>query len=120
MNTRYRLAYHRRFIGVALGTSLAGCATAPGTTSQTPAPTTNAVYAAAVALTAADTLALQYVVLPLCGPTHAKPLCSEASITTQIKSAAQTAHDAVRAAEKSGDATAAQAAVAKLEALTPK
>ena len=90
------------------------------------------VYAAATALAAADTLAIQYVTLPLCGPTHAKPLCSEASVSAQIKQAAQAAHDAVKAAEKTaadpnappGAMTAAlaaaNAAIAALMSLTPK
>jgi hypothetical protein len=56
---------------------LAGCAT-PGGTQTT-------VYADATALTAADDAAIQYVTLPLCGPTHPAPLCSEAAISAQIK-----------------------------------
>ena len=47
--------------------------------------TEKGVYSAAVALTAADQVAIQYVVLPLCGPTHPKPLCSEAAVSAQIR-----------------------------------
>lgn len=81
----------------------------------------NDVYAAAVALTAADNVALQYVTMPLCGPTHAKPLCSEAAVSAKIKTAAQTAHDAVKAAEGGqGTLDAARAAVTALINATPK
>lgn len=105
---------------------LTGCADRGGATS-----TVNDVYAAAVALTAADNVALQYVTLPLCGPTHPKPVCSEAAVSTQIKSAAQKAHDAVKAAEAaeankasidaiSAATNAARAAINELIKVTPK
>lgn len=100
------------------GLAVSGCTSAGGATNAQ-----NDVYAAAVALTAADNVALQYVTLPLCGPTHAKPLCSEAAVSAKIKAAAQTAHDAVKAAEKSGNAgslAAARAAIAALINVTPK
>lgn len=101
-------------VAALVGLAVSGCSTTGQPAAQTGA------YATAVALTAADNVAMQYVTLPICGPTHAKPLCSEASVSAQIKAAAQTAHDAVRAAEKSGDAGAAQAAVAALVSITPK
>lgn len=87
--------------------------------------TEKGVYSAAVALTAADQVAIQYVVLPLCGPAHPKPACSEAAVTAKIKAAAQSAHDAVKAAEAAppGDTAslaAANAAIAVLVSLTPK
>jgi hypothetical protein len=81
----------------------------------------NTISGVEVALTAADQLALQYVTLPLCksgGPT----LCSQVTVSTQVKSAAQLAYTAVKDAEASGasaDLTTAQAAVAKLSALVP-
>lgn len=97
---------------------LSGCGSGSGDTQK-------GVYSAAVALTAADQAAIQYVVLPLCGPTHPKPACSEAAVTAKIKSAAQSAHDAVKAAEAAppGDTaalSAANAAIAALVSLTPK
>lgn len=85
-------------------------------------PTVTSVYGAAIALTAADQVALQYVTLPLCGPAHPAPACSQPAITARIKASAQAAHDAVKAAEKSGDnasLAAANAAVAALVAITP-
>jgi hypothetical protein len=102
---------------IALGglLALSGCASTAGPS--------QGVYAAAVALTAADTAALQYVILPLCGPTHPKPLCSEANVSAQIKAAAQQAHDMIKVAELAGDtATLAQAnaAVGHLVEITPK
>lgn len=131
MNLRIRRDHLTRHPGTIAGSllcaatlalMLSGCGT--GTTS-----TEKGVYSAAIALTAADQIALQYIVLPLCGPTHAKPACSEAAVSAKIKSAAQDAHDAVKAAEKSvkDGATdspaylaAANAAIAALVALTPK
>ena len=95
---------------------LTGCADKGGATS-----TVNDVYALAVALTAADNVAFQYVTLPLCGPTHPKPVCSEAAVSAQIKSAAQTAHDAVKAAEaNTALIDAARAAINELIKVTPK
>jgi hypothetical protein len=94
---------------------LSGCAST-GTTQTT-------VYSAANALTAADDVATKYVTLPLCGPTHPAPLCSDAAITAQIKSYAQKAHDAVKAAEAAGDSATlatANAAIAALVSVTPK
>ncbi len=81
----------------------------------------NDVYAVAVALTTADNIAIRYVTLPLCGPTHAKPLCSEAAVSAKIKAAAQRAHDAVKAAEANpGLLSAAQTAVDDLAKTTPQ
>jgi len=91
---------------------LAGCATSTQTTT---------VSGLEVALTAADQLALQYVTLPLCtsgGPA----LCSQATVSAQIKAASLAAYTAVKAAEKSGasaDLTAAQDALTALSALVP-
>lgn len=85
--------------------------------------TTTGVYTAAVALTAADRAAIQYVTLPLCGPTHPKPLCSEPAVSAEIKRAAQVAHDAVKKAEMAGDnasLAAANAAIVALAEVTPK
>lgn len=90
------------------------------TSCSNPPPAGNAVYAVAVALTAADNVAIRYVTMPLCGPTHPKPLCSEAAVTAKIKTNAQMAHDAVKAAEaKTGTVDAAQAAVDVLVKSTP-
>jgi hypothetical protein len=87
----------------------------------TPAAKDNGVYAVAVALTAADNTALRYVTLPLCGAAHPKPMCSEADVTAKIKTAAQAAHDAVKAAETNpGALGAAEAAVQALVSVTPK
>jgi hypothetical protein len=95
---------------------LTGCADKGGATS-----TVNDVYAVAVALTAADNVALQYVTLPLCGPTHPKPVCSEAAVSAQIKVKAQQAHDAVKAAEaNTALIDAARAAINDLIKVTPK
>jgi hypothetical protein len=101
---------------IALGglLALSGCASTAGPS--------QGVYAAAVALTAADTAALQYVTLPLCGPTHPAP-CSNAAISAQIKAAAQQAHDMIKVAELAGDAATlaqANAAVGHLVEITPK
>ncbi len=114
---------HARHPGAIVGAAalvlmLSGCGTSNTSTEK-------GVYSAAIALTAADQAALQYVVLPLCGPTHPKPVCSEAAVSAKIKSAAQSAHDAVKAAEAAppGDTaalSAANAAIAALVALTPK
>lgn len=113
-----------KIFGAILITALAGqllitgCTNAGGKTAADPQ---KAIYAVAVALTAADTVALHYVTLPLCGPTHAKPMCSEASVSKQIKANAQAAHDAVVAAEiGKGTLDAAQAAVDALVKSTPQ
>lgn len=80
-----------------------------------------AIAASEVALTAADQLALQYVTLPLCksgGPA----LCSQASISAQIKAQAQNAYNAIQAAKQnptSASAAAAAAAVSLLQGLVP-
>lgn len=95
--------------------ALAGCKGAPN--AQT------SVYAAANALAAADNVAITYVTLPLCSPTHPAPLCSTALISGQIKSDAQKAHDAVKAAELAGDSASlavANAAISLLVNDTPK
>jgi hypothetical protein len=110
---------------------LAGCApgqfAGAGSTGSLPRAeaggTQTTVYAAATALTAADDAAIQCVTLPLCGPTHPAPLCSEAAISAQIKGFAQKAHDAVKAAETGGDSAslaAANAAISVLVGATPK
>lgn len=117
---------NKNWLGIALATATAalvmsGCSPQQG--GPAAGTTQKGVLAAAVALTAADNVALQYVILPLCGPTHPKPLCSEAAISAQIKSAAQTAHDAVKGAEMAGDnasVAAANAAIAALVKITPK
>jgi hypothetical protein len=88
--------------------------------SSTQSPST-AIAASEVALTAADQLAIQYVTLPLCGPTAPK-LCSSASISAQIKTQAQNAYNAIQAAKAnptSAAAAAAAAAVSELQALVP-
>jgi hypothetical protein len=100
---------------------LVGACSATGTPST--GTTQTGVYAAAVALTAADNTAMQYVTLPLCGPTHPASVCSNAATTAQIKLYAQQAHDAVRAAEAGGDSAsvaAANAAISLLVSATPK
>jgi len=72
-------------------------------------------------LTAADILALQYTSRPVC-PTGA-PICADPAIKLQIKAAAQTAYDSVKAAEadaaagKTVDFTASTAAMTALQDL---
>ena len=104
-------------IAALAGLALSGCSSTSSGGTQT------TVYAAATALTAADDAAIQYVTLPLCGPTHPAPLCSDAATTTKIKAYAQQAHDAVKAAEAGGDSAslaAANAAISLLVNATPK
>lgn len=98
---------------------LAGLALSSCTSNPTPpgslltglnSKTQTGVDAAVIALTEADRVALAYTTMPQCGPTHAKPLCSEAPAIVQIKNYGQKAHDAVVQARKSGnDATLATA-----------
>lgn len=91
--------------------ALAGC--------QTPAQTT--VAEVAVALTGADQAALRYAELPRC-PQSAGVLCSDGAKVAQIKTAAQTAYDAVKTAEASGaagDRALAVSAVGALSVLIP-
>lgn len=110
-----------KIAGAILIATLAGLIAGGCTPGSKPPPAENAVYAVAVALTSADTIALRYVTLPLCGSTHPKPLCSEAAVTAKIKANAQVAHDAVVAAEANpGALPAAQAAVDVLVKSTPK
>ena len=81
------------------------------------------VAALEVALTIADTLALNYVRLPSC-PT-ATPACSVPATKQAIKDDAQKAHDAVKVLRSSSAAGApaafavAQAALATLQASVP-
>lgn len=80
---------------------------------------------AAVALTVAEATALHYVTLPVCpsGSMNLAPngtLCSQPSITGQIKVADNAAFVAVKAAEADPTAVgAAYAAIAALTTLTP-
>lgn len=100
-------------IWVALGFLLWGCASS--------AQSQPGLREAIQALTAAEDRAYSYVILPLCGPTHAPP-CSDAMVTAKIKIAAQTAHDAVKGAELAGDAGSLAIAndrIAVLVAATP-
>ncbi len=84
------------------------------------------VAASGTALAAADTLAMQYVTLPLCpGSAAVSPsgtLCSQAIISAKIKNAAAQAYTAYKAYEANpSDAlnTAAVQAVTELLALIP-
>ena len=84
------------------------------------------VAMAGTGLTATDTLALHYVTLPVCpaGATTMPDgtLCSNPSISAQIKSAAQEAFDAYNAYEANPSAalqTAVEQAIAKLAGLIP-
>ena len=82
-----------------------------------PAQTT--VAQVAVALTAADQVALQYVDLPRC---PAAPACSDPATVARIKDAAAKAYGSVKAAEASGaqgDITLAVSAVGALAAVIP-
>ncbi len=91
---------------------LAACAQAPQTT----------VAQVAVALTAADQVALAYVDLPHCGTAGASAACSDPATTAKIKGAAQAAYTAVRTAEASGasaDLSLAVSAVGALSAVIP-
>lgn len=107
--------------------ALTACATS--TTATTPATASAATNIAAlgVALTAADQAALAYVTLPLCLQSTGKSasgsvLCSQATVTAQIKTAASGAYAAYKVAEASlspTDYTTAQAALAVLSALVP-
>lgn len=109
----------RRFIMVGVS---ALALTACGTTGTTSGNTQQSIAALGVALTAADNTAINYVTLPLCTVPPSGELCSQVSISIQIKSAAATARAAYKAAEASGAATdynAAQAALSALLALLP-
>jgi hypothetical protein len=98
---------------------LAGCAT-------TPSPQTT-VAGAEEALTAADQVATVYAGLPQCPATDGTDglTCSQAKTIVVIKADAQTAHDAVKAAEivaaggGAPDLTTATAALAALQAAFP-
>ncbi len=95
-----------------VGLGLTACATAPQTT----------VAQVAVALTAADQVALQYVDLPRCGTAGATVVCSDAATVVRIKTAAATAYQAVKTAEASGasaDLSLAVSAVGALSAVIP-
>ena len=75
------------------------------------------VAAIEASLTAADTMAIAYINLPLCGP-KAPTLCSQKTIISNIVKASDSAYTAVKAAEASlstTDITAAQNAVAALQ-----
>lgn len=112
MRHLHPLALIPALLAVALVTQAGSC------TQQNPA---TGIAAAEVALTAADQVAIQYVTLPLCGPTAPK-LCSVAATSTQIKSAAEAAFNAVQAAKASptnATLAAANAAVAALQSLLP-
>jgi hypothetical protein len=67
-------------------------------------------------LTAAEKAATIYIGLPLCSTTPQHP-CSDAGISTKIKTADQAAYDAVKAARSSGDNAHMAAAAAALAAL---
>ena len=110
-------------LAIGLGLGLGACqTTTPMTTS---APTT--IAAIGEALTATDEAALAYVTLPLCpaGATVLAPggtLCSQASVSAQIKAAAATAYAAYKAAETGSTTallTAAETALANYSSLIP-
>ena len=99
---------------------LAGCA--QGATVPPAVPKT--IAAVGIALTAADQAALAYVTLPLCpagasmGPNGT--LCSQASISVQIKVAAAKAYAAYKAAELDASLLAtAEEALASYSVLIP-
>lgn len=84
-----------------------------------PAPST--VAQVAVALTAADQVALRYVDLPRC-PAPAAAACSDPATVARVKAAAASAYGAVRTAEASGaagDLALAVTAVGALGAVLP-
>jgi len=78
-----------------------------------------AVNATKVALTAAETAATIYVQLPLC-PQPTGRLCSDASVSAQIKTADQVAYDGVKSmSDGKLSAADASALVARLVTLIP-
>jgi hypothetical protein len=95
------------------GIALAGCSSGQQAT---------AIAATGTALTAADQAALQYATLPLCpaGKTTMPDgtLCSRATATANIKTAAATAYAAYKAAELNPTSATAATAAAALAALT--
>lgn len=70
-----------------------------------------------VALTAADTAALAYVDLPVCGTVPAGQPCSTPDIIAKIGIAEGTAFTAVKAAEVAQDSTSVQKAQESIAAL---
>ena len=92
---------------MALAALLAGCAQkAPVTVAQV-----------AVALTAADQVALRYLHLPPCPQAPGAP-CRDPAIAARIRGAAAAAYGAVRTAEASGTAGDLSGAVAAVGALS--
>lgn len=75
-----------------LAISLAGCAAGTGSSPKAD------IAALEISLTAADTLALAYIGLPVCG-TGAPPLCHQPAIVAKIGPATLKAYRAVKAAQ---------------------
>ena len=79
------------------------------------------IAATEVALTTAETLALNYMRLPLCGTAEASKLCTRASVKQTVKDADNRAYAAVqslRASSASGAPAALAAAQAAIAALS--
>ena len=80
-------------------------------------PPANDVDAALASLSAADTAALAYVNLPVCGTVPAGQLCSTFPIIRKIEKARQVAYTAVKLAEQTKDESDIQIAQSAILAL---
>lgn len=104
-----------RLIFIASLAVLASCASS---TSQQ-----SSIAALEVGLSTAETAALAYKGLPVCGSVGASAICSETDVVNQIKTADNVAYSAVKAAEASAaggasvDLTAATAALTGLQSI---
>lgn len=98
----YRLIPLLTIVGGLLAVALLGCAN--------PA-VNNSVAALEISLTAAETLATNYVALPRC---PAAAVCSDPATVSKIKSLDQQAYTAVKAAE--ADSTLISTAIAAVSA----
>lgn len=70
-----------------------------------------------VALTAAEKAATNYIRLPLCTAVN-RPICSDATVSAQIKQADNAAYDAFKAWQKNPSATTQAAVMSALSALS--
>ncbi len=109
-----------RLAPIACGAALVALVGCNGLFGKASITTVNGVAGAEVGLTAAFNLAAQYEALPRCGSAGATVLCSSQTIVDRIKSAAKTAHDAVKAAENNeGTVQAALDAIDAFKAVIP-
>jgi hypothetical protein len=101
---------------------LSACSGSGTSTTSPPASPLVTIVATETGLTAAGTLAMNYVTLPICTGANG-PLCADPTIKAQVKNAYDMAYDAVTAAQTVADAggtpdlTAATAAVTVLKNL---